>query len=219
METFNQLMKSFKEIYQLDEEEVVNILMKALRIELGKNIIFSLNPEGIPTLFQINQGAFFPVAKKNIRSIKNRVQTIIQKRQKDREKLWLKRRFFCGYLCEGVFIDKTPNGYFIVVKGVKCFMPHSRSYPKEQHLYEIGNELTFEVVSHSGGKVILARKSKKIINDMLEKIIKIPFKLKTINNGYLVFISPPYLSSIETEILRSTIPCPLIIKKDRKHAI
>lgn len=205
--------------YRIDKIEIIAALQQSLTDNLGRDV-FVVNDDAntLKVLRRNKNGEFTDVKykafKKGKKDFALRLELIAK--QKHAEKI--DSMFQVGELVEGLILDHSHNGYFIVTKGEKAFLPHKNTYPQEQQkgMYALDNKIMFQVEKIIDNKIYLTRKSLKITQYTIQNIINRSLKLKPIKKGVLVFCSKPYLEESQMAMIKASVPLEIIFKKEKE---
>ena len=207
------------EKYRIDKIEIIAVLQQTLTNHLGRDVLLvSDNTNILKVLRRNKNGEFSDVKYKAFKKGMNPfcLQLETMSCQKHIEKIF--SMFDKKELVEGLILDRTVNGYFVVVKGEKAFFPKSNTYAIEEQrgMYELDNKILFQVEKIVHGKIYLTRKSIKISVFAIQNIIGKSVKLKKISSGLILFCSKPYLDEAQMAMIRANVPQKIIFKKEKE---
>lgn len=213
-------LASLEKKYSLCQEEILPVMQNVLSTVLNRPV-FIASENDFLNLLRINKnGTASKIMGKSIK--KSKILLIDQLEQlsyiKHCEKLI--SMFKIGDYVEGEILDKTNNGYFISIKNQRAFMPLKKSFASEasKGLYHIHNKLSFVVEKIESNKIYVTRNHPRIFNEIISSIVYRQLKIKLIENKLFIYCNEPYLNEAQKEMLQSSLPLKVILKKDKLNA-
>lgn len=205
--------------YHIDKIEIIAALQQSLTENLGRDVLVVQDDANTLKVLKRNKsGEFSEVKYKAFKKGKKTFGMRLESIAKEKHAEKVASMFQPSELIEGLILDRTTNGYFVVAKGEKAFLPKRNSYTQEYQkgMYALDNKIMFQVEKIIDGKVYLTRKSLKITQFTIQSIINRSIKLKQIKKGVLLFCSKPYLDESQMAMIRASVPHEIIFKKEKE---
>lgn len=229
METSSKLnasdeISALGELYGLENYEVQRSIESALQKTIGREVFIYENEANNIEIKRINKnGTSSTVTLKSYKKSRRELQRELQQKANQKHKEKIATIFSKHKMVEGVIIDKTSNGYFVATRGEKAFFAKSESHSLEsaRGLYEVGNKINFAVLKIVGSKVFLTRKSLEIHKTTVLELTGRYLQMKYFEHkGLIIIYCPsPFLNEVQKEMIRASLPCRVIFKKEKNEGI
>jgi len=209
-EELNTIMST----YGVQKEEILFALHETLRQITKREVMLVENNNNELELLRIDKNE--SVKKIAPNAIKKATKIFVKKMEaiaKTKEHEALLSIIKKGEIARGAVLNKTPNGFFVAIKGNKAFVSFQELYENDK--IAIGDICFFEVISIKKGRIYLTRKSKSVHEKIISSILGRYVELKKIRKGFLAFVKEPYLDEKEQAMVRASIPATVIFKKIR----
>lgn len=214
-------IENIKREYKLENEDIVLALQSAFSKTLGREVLVATDEnEKHLKIVRVNiDGTLSPVTYKAFKKGKKELSKELELRAKLKSNDRLFSLFSKGEIVKGRIFDVTKNGCFVVVKGERAFFPFVNGYEKEKFnaLYQIDNTLSFKVLNITDNRIVLSRRSLRIIAENICDLIGRNLSLKKRHDGSLaVYCCEPFLDEAQMELIRATLPIKIVFKKEKK---
>lgn len=214
---FTAEMEAIKQAYGLENEDVVLALQSALSKSLGRNILLTTDESNHLQILRINRDGTRTIVtyksyKKSRKALAHELE--IRKKQKTNHRLFA--LFTPGDIVRGEILNTTQNGCFVAIKGERAFFPYANGYPKEKRngLYETGSTLEFKILHIKETKLMLTRKSLRIIKELIYSLVSRHVTLKSKGeNTLILYCKAPFLDEHQMALIRATSPVDILFKK------
>ena len=214
---FTAEMEAIKQEYGLENEDVVLALQSALSKSLGRNIILTTDESNRLQILRINRDGTRTVVtyksyKKSRKALAHELE--IRKKQKTNHRLFA--LFTPGDIVRGEILNTTKDGCFVAIKGERAFFYYANGYLKERRngLYETGSTLDFKILHIKENKLMLTRKSVRILKESVYALIQGTVTLKKKSEDtFILYCQAPFLDASQMALIRATLPVDILFKK------
>jgi len=215
-----QEITNLEKKYSLSKHQILFSIENTLSLILKRQVIISYENNSIKLVRKNKNSLYSSISKKTFKKSKKELISVLEKLSFLNNCEKLVTMFKIGDYVEGEILDKTNNGYFISIKNQRAFMPLKKSFSSEasKGLYHIHNKLSFVVEKIESNKIYVTRNHPRIFNEIISSIVYRQLKIKLIENKLFIYCNEPYLNEAQKEMLQSSLPLKVILKKDKLNA-
>lgn len=212
MDSISDFMEQIKQEKGLQTHEIFYLLQKSIEETIQRKVNITFDDD-VLKIYRINtNGSMTELNIKALERAKKAFRKKMDEAINSRYKINRVVEKNTIYLAQ--VLDMTANGFFLVVKQIKVFLPLNNISAEEisEGKISLGSKILVEIIK-IGQKIIATRKSVKILKKLIFDTFQREFKIKSVRDKFILFCSKPYLNDIDIKLIRQLSPMPIYFKK------